>query len=149
MAGPSSGRLIRTKVRHQLAPEALAASSSAGSSVRIGPEMRKNTDGVRARPITQAMPKGLFRPSGTVSTLRRPARVLLMRPMRSLIRSSQPIALTNPGTITTTAMSVMQRLRSGRFVRLSSQASGLANARLTRTVPTPTISVLGSTRVRT
>ena len=49
-AGPISGKLTRAMVSQRLAPDIWAASSSAGSSAIMLPEIRKNMAGVSISP---------------------------------------------------------------------------------------------------
>ena len=142
--GHTNGKLTHQVVRHWFIPATPAASSNEGSSARIGPEIRKNMVGVNINPITQAIPKGLLTTfNGTLSSPNMPSMALLRRPMRSLISMIQPMALTKPGTITTTAINVMNVLRKGSDVRFSNHANGRAKNAATRTVPNPTINVFG------
>ena len=59
-----------------------------------------------------------------------------------------PIALTKPGTITLTAIRLMQKARIGMFVRLSNHARGKPKNKTVITVPKPTKMVLGITWVK-
>jgi len=126
----------------------LATSSKAGSTARIGPEIRKKMAGVNITPITQAIPKRLFiMLRGTVSRPNRLAMTLLKRPMCSSTNNIQAMARMNPGIITGTTINVVKVLRNGNVVRFSSQANGKAKNVATNSAPKPTIAVFGMTFV--
>ena len=109
----------------------------------------KNMVGVSIKPMTHAIPNTFEMLSGTILTPSTVAISLLITPIRSLRSMIQPMAVMKSGMITTSAINVMKVLRKGSAVLLRSQASGEAKHSATKTLPRPTVTVLGITLVKT
>ena len=146
--GSSTGSVTRRKVVSGEAPEALLASSSAGSMVRSAALSSRNTNGVEASAwhrIRPPMLKILIGPEPSRPNAARIAR--LSQPAFGPIRKIQAMARTGVGTSKGNRMSVNQISRPGRSVRSTSHASAKPMANTTTTVPATKIEVSGRMRV--
>ena len=146
--GSSTGRVMRRKAVRVPAPAMAAASSSTGDMPRRAAQICRKTKGALTtdwQAMRPPMEKTFSGPSPVI-----PKRVRMnwfAQPALGPKSMIQAMAITGTGTSRGATIRANQRLRPGRSVRSTSQASAKATMVVRHTVPATKTSVSGRMRV--